>query len=239
MKNTRENQCIETIKDALNSYIQNGDSVRFHNFVRRITRYELVGKPAIDAGTDAREYSSMKLYFGTKSGFEVVIDTYFGTVSAGDDRVWLADAVVDELNKIGELFYSYSDDEVKEDAYSEDRSIEPEDDNYWDKDRSEYVNRFTEDVEHNWDARYNHYTPIFKRSFRDDEPEFSGTFYNSQYNELVVRNKARFAATSKDKKFPLNAPSFQTSEEVRDRLRELNMNRQKTSFTYGFEKFAV
>lgn len=125
MKNTRENQCIETIKDALNSYIQNGDSVRFHNFVRRITRYELTGKPAIDAGTDAREYSSMKLYFGTKSGFEVVIDTYFGTVSAGDDRVWLADAVVDELNKIGELFYSYSDDEVKEDAYSEDRSVEP------------------------------------------------------------------------------------------------------------------
>lgn len=203
MKNTRENQCIETIKDALNSYIQNGDSVRFHNFVRRITRYELVGKPAIDAGTDAREYSSMKLYFGTKSGFEVVIDTYFGTVSAGDDRVWLADAVVDELNKIGELFYSYSDDEVKEDAYNEDRSIETEDDDYWDKDRSEYVNRFTEDVEHNWDARYNHYTPIFKRSFRDDEPEFSGTFYNSQYAELKEMNRRRFEAASKKSKYKL------------------------------------
>lgn len=203
MKNTRENQCIETIKDALNSYIQNGDSVRFHNFVRRITRYELVGKPAIDAGTDAREYSSMKLYFGTKSGFEVVIDTYFGTVSAGDDRVWLADAVVDELNKIGELFYSYSDDEVKEEAYNEDRSIEPEDDDYWDKDRSEYVNRFTEDVEHNWDARYNHYTPIFKRSFRDDEPEFSGTFYNSQYAELKEMNRRRFEAASKKSKYKL------------------------------------
>lgn len=203
MKNTRENQCIETIKDALNSYIQNGDSVRFHNFVRRITRYELVGKPAIDAGTDAREYSSMKLYFGTKSGFEVVIDTYFGTVSAGDDRVWLADAVVDELNKIGELFYSYSDDEVKEDAYNEDRSIEPEDDDYWDKDRSEYVNRFTEDVEHNWDARYNHYTPIFKRSFRDDEPESSGTFYNSQYAELKEMNRRRFEAASKKSKYKL------------------------------------
>lgn len=203
MKNTRENQCIETIKDALNSYIQNGDSVRFHNFVRRITRYELVGKPAIDAGTDAREYSSMKLYFGTKSGFEVVIDTYFGTVSAGDDRVWLADAVVDELNKIGELFYSYSDDEVKEDAYSEDRSIEPEDDNYWDKDRGEYVNRFTEDVECNWDARYNRYTPIFKHSFRDDEPEFSGTFYNSQYAELKEMNRRRFEAASKKSKYKL------------------------------------
>lgn len=203
MKNTRENQCIETIKDALNSYIQNGDSVRFHNFVRRITRYELVGKPAIDAGTDAREYSSMKLYFGTKSGFEVVIDTYFGTVSAGDDRVWLADAVVDELNKIGELFYSYSDDEVKEEAYNEDRSIEPEDDDYWDKDRSEYVNRFTEDVEHNWDARYNHYTPIFKHSFRDDEPEFSGTFYNSQYAELKEMNRRRFEAASKKSKYKL------------------------------------
>lgn len=203
MKNTRENQCIETIKDALNSYIQNGDSVRFHNFVRRITRYELTGKPAIDTGTDAREYSSMKLYFGTKSGFEVVIDTYFGTVSAGDDRVWLADAVVDELNKIGELFYSYSDDEVKEDAYNEDRSIEPEDDDYWDKDRSEYVNRFTEDVEHNWDARYNHYTPIFKRSFRDDEPESSGTFYNSQYAELKEMNRRRFEAASKKSKYKL------------------------------------
>ena len=203
MKNTRENQCIETIKDALNSYIQNGDSVRFHNFVRRITRYALTGKPAIDAGTDAREYSSMKLYFGTKSGFEVVIDTYFGTVSAGDDRVWLADAVVDELNKIGERFYSYSDDEVKEDAYNEDRSIEPEDDDYWDKDRSEYVNRFTEDVEHNWDARYNHYTPIFKRSFRDDEPESSGTFYNSQYAELKEMNRRRFEAASKKSKYKL------------------------------------
>lgn len=195
MKNTRENQCIETIKDALNSYIQNGDSVRFHNFVRRITRYELVGKPAIDAGTDAREYSSMKLYFGTKSGFEVVIDTYFGTVSAGDDRVWLADAVVDELNKIGELFYSYSDDEVKEDAYSEDRSVEPEDDNYWDEDRGEYVNRFAEDVKVGWDGR--------KRSFRDDEPEFSGTFYNSQYAELKEMNRRRFEAASKKSKYKL------------------------------------
>ncbi len=195
MKNTRENQCIETIKDALNSYIQNGDSVRFHNFVRRITRYELTGKPAIDAGTDAREYSSMKLYFGTKSGFEVVIDTYFGTVSAGDDRVWLADAVVDELNKIGELFYSYSDDEVKEDAYSEDRSVEPEDDNYWDEDRGEYVNRFAEDVKAGWDGR--------KRSFRDDEPEFSGTFYNSQYAELKEMNRRRFEAASKKSKYKL------------------------------------
>ncbi len=195
MKNTRENQCIETIKDALNSYIQNGDSVRFHNFVRRITRYELTGKPAIDAGTDAREYSSMKLYFGTKSGFEVVIDTYFGTVSAGDDRVWLADAVVDELNKIGELFYSYSDDEVKEDAYSEDRSVEPEDDNYWDEDRGEYVNRFAEDVKVGWDGR--------KRSFRDDEPEFSGTFYNSQYAELKEMNRRRFEAASKKSKYKL------------------------------------
>lgn len=195
MKNTRENQCIETIKNALNSYIQNGDSVRFHNFVRRITRYELVGKPAIDAGTNAREYSSMKLYFGTKSGFEVVIDTYFGTVSAGDDRVWLADAVVDELNKIGELFYSYSDDEVKEEAYNEDRSIEPEDDNYWDEDRGEYVNRFVEDVKVGWDGR--------KRSFRDDEPEFSGTFYNSQYAELKEMNHRRFEATSKKSKYKL------------------------------------
>ena len=195
MKNTRENQCIETIKDALNSYIQNGDSVRFHNFVRRITRYELVGKPAIDAGTDAREYSSMKLYFGTKSGFEVVIDTYFGTVSAGDDRVWLADAVVDELNKIGELFYSYSDDEVKEDAYSEDRSVEPEDDSYWDEDRGEYVNRFAEDVKVGWDGR--------KRSFRDDEPEFSGTFCNSQYAELKEMNRRRFEAASKKSKYTL------------------------------------
>lgn len=195
MKNTRENQCIETVKDALNSYIQNGDSIRFHNFVRRITRYELTGKPAIDAGTDAREYSSMKLYFGTKSGFEVVIDTYFGTVSAGDDRVWLADAVVDELNKIGELFYSYSDDEVKEDAYSEDRSVEPEDDNYWDEDRGEYVNRFAEDVKVGWDGR--------KRSFRDDEPEYSGTFYNSQYAELKEMNRRRFEAASKKAKYKL------------------------------------
>ena len=195
MKNTRENQCIETVKDALNSYIQNGDSIRFHNFVRRITRYELTGKPAIDAGTDAREYSSMKLYFGTKSGFEVVIDTYFGTVSAGDDRVWLADAVVDELNKIGELFYSYSDDEVKEDAYSEDRSVEPEDDNYWDEDRGEYVNRFAEDVKVGWDGR--------KRSFRDDEPEYSGTFYNSQYAELKEMNRRRFEAASKKSKYKL------------------------------------
>ena len=195
MKNTRENQCIETVKDALNSYIQNGDSIRFHNFVRRITRYELTGKPAIDAGTDAREYSSMKLYFGTKSGFEVVIDTYFGTVSAGDDRVWLTDAVVDELNKIGELFYSYSDDEVKEDAYSEDRSVEPEDDNYWDEDRGEYVNRFAEDVKVGWDGR--------KRSFRDDEPEYSGTFYNSQYAELKEMNRRRFEAASKKAKYKL------------------------------------
>ncbi len=195
MKNTRENQCIETIKDALNSYIQNGDNVRFHNFVRRITRYELTGKPAIDAGTDAREYSSMKLYFGTKSGFEVVIDTCFGTVSAGDDRVWLADAVVDELNKIGELFYSYSDDEVKEEAYNEDRSVEPEDDNYWDEDRGEYVNRFAEDVKAGWDGR--------KRSFRDDEPEFSGTFYNSQYAELKEMNRRRFEAASKKSKYKL------------------------------------
>lgn len=195
MKNTRENQCIETIKDALNSYIQNGDSVRFHNFVRRITRYELTSKPAIDAGTDAREYSSMKLYFGTKSGFEVVIDTYFGTVSAGDDRVWLADAVVDELNKIGELFYSYSDDKVKEEAYNEDRSTEPEDDNYWNEDRGEYVNRFAEDVKVGWDGR--------KRSFRDDEPEFSGTFYNSQYAELKEMNRRRFEAASKKSKYKL------------------------------------
>ena len=195
MKNTRENQCIETIRDALNSYIQNGDSVRFHNFVRRITRYELTGKPAIDAGTGAREYRSMKLYFSTKSGFEVVIDTYFGTVSAGNDRVWLADAVVDELNKIGELFYSYYDDEVKEDAYSEDRSVEPEDDDYWDEDRSEYVNRFVEDVKVGWDGR--------KRSFRDDEPEFSGTFYNSQYAELKEMNRRRFEATSKKSKYKL------------------------------------
>lgn len=195
MKNTRENQCIETIKDALNSYIQNGDSVRFHNFVRRITRYELTGKPAIDAGTDAREYSSMKLYFGTKSGFEVVIDTYFGTVSAGDDRARLADAVVDELNKIGELFYSYSDDEVKEDAYNEDRSIEPEDDNYWNEDGGEYVNRFAEDVKAGWDGR--------RRSFRDDEPEFSGTFYNSQYAELKEMNRRRFEAASKKSKYKL------------------------------------
>ena len=137
----------------------------------------------------------MKLYFGTKSGFEVVIDTYFGTVSAGDDRVWLADAVVDELNKIGELFYSYSDDEVKENAYSEDRSVEPEDDNYWDEDRGEYVNRFAEDVKAGWDGR--------KRSFRDDEPEFSGTFYNSQYAELKEMNRRRFEAASKKSKYKL------------------------------------
>ena len=195
MKNTRENQCIKTIKDALNSYIQNGDNVRFHNFVRRITHYELTGKPAIDAGTDVREYSSMKLYFGTKSGFEVVIDTYSGTVSVGDDKVWLADAVVDELNKIGELFYSYSDDEIKEDAYSEDRSAEPEDDNYWNEDRGEYVNRFAEDVKAGWDGR--------KRSFRDDEPEFSGTFYNSQYAELKEMNRRRFEAASKKSKYKL------------------------------------
>ncbi len=175
-------------------------------------REEVLGRPAVDAGMDVREYAGMKLYF-EEEGFNTVIsinESYGKAFIAEDAKdewecisIWLNRRYVDELNKIGELFYSYSDDEVKEDAYNEDRSVEPEDDNYWDKDRSEYVNRFSEDVEHNWDARYNHYTPIFKRSFRDDEPEFRGTFYNSQYAELKEMNHRRFEAASKKSKYKL------------------------------------
>ena len=84
---------------------------------------------------------------------------------------------------------------IRDSAYSEDRSVEPEDDDYWDEDRSEYVNRFVEDVKVGWDGR--------KRSFRDDEPEFSGTFYNSQYAELKEMNRRRFEAASKKSKYKL------------------------------------
>ena len=248
-ENAQRANCLLNAANALEKAVEDKKHITLHKAFHAIKDMKIYRKPLVNEGTmgngkKLEDYSSIAVKFNTKSMYVLTISTYSRLISSGWDEtrveLRLSDDLIEEFDKIGEIFFSYEGASDVEPEYNpEFGGVEPEDDNYWDKDRSEYVNRFTEDVEYNWDARYNHYTPIFKRSLRDDEPEFSGTFYNSQYSELVMRNKARFAAASKDKKFSLGAPSFQTSEAVGERLRELNMNRQKTSFTYGFEKFAV
>ena len=240
-ENAQRANCLLNAANALEKAVEDKGHITLHKAFHAIKDMKIYRKPLVNEGTmgsgkKLEDYSSIAVKFNTKSMYVLTISTYSRLISSGWDEtrveLRLSDDLIEEFDKIGELFFTYEGASDVEPEYNpEFGGVEPEDDNYWDEDRSEYVNRFAEDVKVGWDGR--------KRSFRDDEPEFSGTFYNSQYNELVVRNKARFAATSKDKKFPLNAPSFQTSEEVRERLRELNMNRQKTSFTYGFEKFAV
>ena len=248
-RNTKRAECLLAVANAFEAAVENKRRKTLAKASHAIAYMKVYSKSLINEGTmnngkEMREYSSIIIKYNTQSGYVMTINTYTGLISSGWDEtsveLGLSDDLIEEFDKIGELFFSYEDAaDVKSKNNPKFGGVEPEDDNYWDKDRGEYVNRFVEDVEHNWDARYNRYVPVFKRSFRDDEPEFSGTFYNSQYNVLVARNKARFAATSKDKKFSLGAPTFQTSKELEKRLRELNVNRQKTSFQYGFEKFAV
>lgn len=212
-RNIKRAECLLAVANAFEAAVEDKRRKTLAKASHAIAYMKIYRKPLINEGTmnngkKMEEYSNIIIKYNTQSGYVITVNTYTGLISSGweESRVELelSAALTEEFDRIGELFFSYEGASDVEPEYNpEFGGVEPEDDNYWDEDRGEYVNRFTEDVECNWDARYNHYTPIFKRSFRDDEPEFRGTFYNSQYAELKEMNRRRFEAASKKSKYKL------------------------------------
>ena len=187
---------------------------QLHALVRKTKRLETFGKPAINAGSRAKEYAGMNLCFATKSGFDIniAVSTHGAYAHIGDLGVehiklrleWNA---VSALNEIGELFYSYQDDSEEERIYNPAFDFASEDDDYWDKDAGEYVNRFSMDEQYNWDARYGQYVERVRRTSRDDEPMYVKSCVTSQmYEELKALKKIRLAEAEKSK-YKLKAPA--------------------------------
>lgn len=205
--------------------LKNCAALKNTNAIRKLAckaiNYTVYRKPLINEGTmggvfKLEDYSSLSIRFDAKDlgvseyRYVLTINTKEASISSGysDELVSfdIPSSVSCEFDKIGTLLFSWEERTELESEYTAGiTSIEPESDDYWDKDTGEYVNRFAMDEQYNWDARYGRYVERVRRSYRDDEPVYAGTFRNSQYEQLKALNRARFPASEKTHK--LSAPA--------------------------------
>lgn len=213
---------VEEAAKLLKIYATAKNISAIHELAREAINYTVYRKPLINEGTmggvfKLEDYSSLRIKFNAKDlgisewGYVLTVNTKTATISSGygDELVSFSipSLVVSEFNKIGTLLFSWEKETELEPEYTEDFCSKIEDNDYWDKDTGEYVNRFSMDEQYNWDVRYGQYVERVRRTSRDDEPMYVKSCVTSQmYEELKALKKIRLAEAEKSQ-YKLKAPA--------------------------------
>ena len=135
-ENAQRANCLLNAANALEKAVEDKKHITLHKAFHAIKDMKIYRKPLVNEGTmgngkKLEDYSSIAVKFNTKSMYVLTISTYSRLISSGWDEtrveLRLSDDLIEEFDKIGELFFSYEGASDVEPEYNpEFGGVEPE-----------------------------------------------------------------------------------------------------------------